>query len=68
MSGQVIVNIGRRAIAVLPNKEIDLGIVETDDRIMVGELKLPEGMPRDWKAWIRKASDIPPDEPNKSTR
>jgi hypothetical protein len=68
MSAQVIVNIGKRTIVVLPNKEVDLGIVETGDRIMVGELKLPEGMPRDWRAWIRKASDIPPDERNKSPR
>ena len=59
VNAQVTVNIGKRVIVVLPNKEIDLGIVETGDHIMVGELKLPEGMPRDWKAWIRKPSDTP---------
>ncbi|MHC2241328.1 hypothetical protein [Bradyrhizobium elkanii] len=62
---QVIVNVGKRAIAVFPNKSVDLGDVESEDHIMVGELNLPPGVPRDWDAWIRKAADIPEDERDK---
>ena len=57
---QVVIYVKNRVTVVLPNKEIDLGEVEPEDHIMVGELDVPDG--RDWDAYIRKAMDIPEDE------
>jgi hypothetical protein len=57
---QVVIYVKDRVTVVLPNKEIDLGEVEPEDHIMVGELDIPVG--RDWNAYIRKAKDIPEDE------
>jgi hypothetical protein len=57
---QVVIYVKDRVTVVLPNKEIDLGEVEPEDHIMVGELDVPVG--RDWNAYIRKAKDIPEDE------
>ena len=56
---QVFVWIGKRLIAVLPNKEIDLGEVEVDDHIMVKELNVPRGHHRDWSANVEKSRKIP---------
>ena len=61
--GRVCIYIKHRAIVVLPNKEVDLGVVEAGDHIMVGELNVPFG--RDWDAFVRKAADIPEDERDK---
>jgi hypothetical protein len=58
--GQVVIYVEDRVTVVLPNKEIDLGEVEPEDHIMVGELDVAVG--RDWDAYIRKAEDIPEDE------
>ena len=57
---QVIIYVKDRVTVVLPNKEIDLGEVDPEDHIMVGELDVPVG--RDWNAYIRKAKDVPEDE------
>jgi hypothetical protein len=65
VNAQVIVNIGQRVIAVLPNKEVDLGIVGAEDHIMVGELNVPPGHLPDWGAYVRKAVDIPEGERDK---
>jgi hypothetical protein len=62
---QVLVFVGKKVIAVLPNKEVDLGEVEADDHIMVGELIVPPGHLPDWGAYVRKAADIPEDERDK---
>jgi hypothetical protein len=35
---QVLVCVGRKVIAVLPDKEVDLGIVHEDERILTGQL------------------------------
>lgn len=58
---QVLIYIGYRVIAVLPNKEVDLGICNPDDHIMTGEIYVPPGHTRDWGAYIKPASDIPVD-------
>ena len=58
-SAQVIVNIGKRVTVVLPNKEVDVGAVESQDHIMVGELNVPAGHLPDWDAYVVKAADIP---------
>ncbi|MGJ4888829.1 hypothetical protein ACQR1Y_11575 [Bradyrhizobium sp. HKCCYLRH3099] len=62
-SASVVVYIRNRAIAVFPNKDVDLGEFEPEDHIMVGELDVPLG--RDWGAFIRKAKDIPEDQRDK---
>jgi len=36
--GQVIVSIGKRSIVVLPDEDVDLGIVSDDERIVIGEV------------------------------
>src|SRR5262249_4536517 len=38
---QVVVYLRKKAIVILPNKEVDLGEVEPGDQIIVGELKVP---------------------------
>ena len=60
---QVVVYVKDRAIVVLPNKEIDLGIVRAGDVILVGELKVPFG--RDWRAFVVPAEEVPPEERGK---
>ena len=54
---QVLVYLKTRVIVVLPNKEVDLGPLATDDHsgdyIMVRELKVPHG--RDWEAYVLPA-------------
>ena len=62
---QVFVWIGKRLIAVLPNKEIDLGEVEVDDHIMVKELNVPRGHHRDWSAHVEKAGKFLPEDRDK---
>ena len=42
---QVVVYIKDRAIVVLPNRDVDLGIVRLEDHIITKELKLPLGLP-----------------------
>jgi hypothetical protein len=58
---QVLVYIKSRIIVVLPNKEVDLGVIATGersgDRIMVRELHAPHG--RDWEAYVLRAEDEP---------
>jgi hypothetical protein len=55
-----VIYVKNRVTVVFPNKEIDIGEMEPEDHIMVGELNVPIG--RDWGAYIRKAKDIPKDE------
>jgi len=58
---QVVVYIKNRAIVVLPNKDVDLGIVAPEDSIIVSELNRPAGSPRDWDASVRHAGDVSPE-------
>jgi hypothetical protein len=62
VNAQVLVNVGKRVVAVLPNKEVDLGEVEAEDHIMVGELNVLLGHLPDWGAYVVKAADIPEDQ------
>jgi hypothetical protein len=41
--GQVCVRIGKRTIAILPNGETDLGIVEEDERVLLERRHTPAG-------------------------
>ena len=40
---QVVVGIGKRAIVILPDREVDLGLVADDERIVVREHQGPAG-------------------------
>jgi hypothetical protein len=53
---QVVIYIGKRVIALLPGKEVDLGIVKSGDHIMIG---LRAGI---WEAFVRPAKDIAPED------
>ena len=57
--GQVVIYLKDRAILVLPNKEIDLGILKPKDRIRVRQLDGPTGP--DWSAYVipAKESQVP---------
>jgi hypothetical protein len=57
---QVYVFIAKKVIAVLPNKEIDLGEVQINDQIGVRELKVPAGRLRDWTAYVVRAKNGAP--------
>ena len=57
---QFVIYLRNRVTVVLPNKEIELGEFEPGDHIMVAELDVAFG--RDWRAFIRKAKDIPEEE------
>ncbi len=65
VNSQVLVNVGKKVTVVLPNKDIDLGEVESEDHIMIGELNVPAGHLPDWDAWVVKAADIPEDQRDK---
>jgi hypothetical protein len=41
---QVVVCIGRRAIVILPDKDVDLGVVGDDEVIVTRERNLPIGL------------------------
>jgi hypothetical protein len=41
---QVVVCIGKRAIVVLPHQDVDLGVVEDDDRIITVETRRGSGV------------------------
>jgi hypothetical protein len=41
---QVVVYIGRRAIVILPDEDVDLGIVGEDEEIVTGERNTPIGL------------------------
>jgi hypothetical protein len=58
---QVIVYIRNRVIVVLPNKEVDLGVFEPGDHVIVAEQDLPYG--KDWRAF--KKADVAPDQVGK---
>lgn len=45
--GQVIVCVGRQTFVVFPDREVDLGIVNDDDRIVTGEKMTPYGLQLD---------------------
>jgi len=42
--GQVIACVGRRTYMIFPDRDVDLGIIEDDDRIITGEKKTPHGI------------------------
>lgn len=54
---QLIVRINSRAIALLPNKEIDLGHFENVDHIVFSQNKVTGN----WHAEVIKAEDVPAD-------
>jgi hypothetical protein len=35
---QIIVSLGNRSIVVLPDEDVDLGVVQDDERIVIGEV------------------------------
>jgi hypothetical protein len=41
--GNVLVEIGKRVIAILPDQDVDLGVVEEDDRIVEVRQRTPTG-------------------------
>jgi len=45
--GQVIVKLGLRAIAILPDKEVDLGPVGEDEMVVTRERRTPRGLELD---------------------
>jgi hypothetical protein len=47
---RVVIYIKNRVIVVLPNKEVDLGIMHPGDHLVVREILGPNG--RDWEAFI----------------
>ena len=44
LHGHVIVCVRSRRIVILPDRDVDLGIVEDDEMIVVGEQKSPTGL------------------------
>lgn len=40
---QIVVKIGRRAIVILPHRDVDLGIIADDELIVAYEQRLPDG-------------------------
>ena len=64
---QVVVYIKDRAIVVLPNRDVDLGIVRLEDHIITKELKLPLGLPRDWEVSVVPFENISPEDRDKWT-
>lgn len=57
--GQVVVYIRKRAIVILPDKDVDLGDLEVGDQIWLGAENSPGG--RTWRAAAVPA-DVPPDQ------
>jgi hypothetical protein len=57
-AGQVVVHVRDRAIAILPNKEVDLGTFAPGDVIIVRERASPSG--RDFDAYKVAADKLPP--------
>ena len=41
---QLVVTIGNRAIVILPDEDVDLGPVSSDERIITAEVKTPFGL------------------------
>jgi hypothetical protein len=44
LHGHVIVRLGSRRIVILPDRDVDLGIVSDDEMIVIGEQRLPTGL------------------------
>jgi chemotaxis signal transduction protein len=42
--GQVVVKIGRRAVVILPDRHVDLGIMSDDEVIVTAEKQTPNGL------------------------
>jgi hypothetical protein len=61
---QVVVYIKDRATVILPNKEVELGLVAHDDIIMVVESD-PLSPIRDWDAYVVPAKNGPPEQRDK---
>jgi hypothetical protein len=51
---RVVVYIKNRVIVILPNKEVDLGVMRPGDRLLVRETRSPNG--RDWVAFLEPAA------------
>jgi hypothetical protein len=64
-SQQVVVYIKNRVIVLLPDKEVDLGIMERGDQIMVGASQGRLGL--EWRAFLVPAKDVPPEKIGKCT-
>lgn len=62
-SQQVIIYVKNRVIAVLPNKEVNLGVMERGDHIMVAAKKTPSG--KEWRAFIVPAKEVSPENADK---
>jgi hypothetical protein len=60
---QIVVYIKRRAIVVLPDRDVDFGELDPRDRIRVGTQMTPEG--QTWSAVKIAAKDVPPEQAGK---
>lgn len=63
---QVIIYIKNRVIAVLPDKEVDLGVMQRGDHIMVAATR--GAHKKKWRAFIVPAKDVPPENAEKWIR
>jgi len=61
---QIVVYIKRRAIVILPDKEVDVGELDPGDHIRVDTRELPQGG-RTWIARRIPAKDVPPEHQGK---
>ena len=51
---RVVVYVGKRVIVILPNKEVDLGVMQPGDQLLVRETRTANG--RDWIARLEPAA------------
>jgi hypothetical protein len=51
---RIVVYVKNRVIVILPNKEVDLGVMRPGDRLLVRETRTPNG--RDWTASLEPAT------------
>lgn len=58
---QLVVYIKSRVVVLLPDKEVDLGIMHRGDHITVAARAARSGK-KDWRAWLIPAKDVPPEQ------
>jgi hypothetical protein len=64
--GQVVVMIGTRAIVIFPNRDVDLGVVTSDELIVTGERRSPSGSYLEAYVVAREADTAAQDQPGAS--
>ena len=65
-SQQLVIYVQNRVIVLLPDKEVDLGIMKRGDQIMVASSLTPNG--KEWRAFIVPAKDVPAEKVGKWTK